>query len=268
MIDFKSYNEIEKLCRKFLIHNYTIKNDGSVDVEGSVTIAAYSLNKIPIKFGKILGNFYCNHNNLTTLENSPQSISGDFNCSNNQLISLKEGPKSIGGSYMCSNNKLKNLIGSPEKINGDFLCTDNELISLKGGPKSKVEVFNCSNNRLTSLEGSPEKVLSIVVSFNNLTSLEGCSETNHFVDCQSNKIYTLKGGPDEVAVFGCENNPIESLYHLFHVYQGNYQYNILKRAIDDFDFIRGDKIVKHRLEQALSEIGKECPDKVKGYELI
>ena len=52
------------------------------------------------------GHFWCNHNQLTTLEGAPVKVGGDFSCSHNQLTTLKGAPKKVGVGFYCSNNPL------------------------------------------------------------------------------------------------------------------------------------------------------------------
>lgn len=85
-------DHIEYLCRRYNIKNYTINEDMSVDVDGSVNLYRCSLSKIPLKFGYVSGSFRCDHNQLETLEGSPKIVDYDFNCDNNQLKSLKGSP--------------------------------------------------------------------------------------------------------------------------------------------------------------------------------
>ena len=76
---------VKKICRKYGITNYTVNPDGTVDVKGSVNLSHKNLNRLPLKFGKVSGNFYCYNNQLTTLEGCPTSVGGGFYCSRNPL---------------------------------------------------------------------------------------------------------------------------------------------------------------------------------------
>ena len=71
------------------IENYTINPDGSIDVDGNVSIENGRLEKLPLKFNKVSGDFYCSYNKLKTLEHSPLIIGGHFYCMNNPLESLE-----------------------------------------------------------------------------------------------------------------------------------------------------------------------------------
>jgi len=90
---FESFNDIDSICRKFGIENYTINEDGSIDVDGNVNLNDRKLTKLPLKFGKVSGDFSCNYNQLTTLEGSPKEVGGDFSCNYNQLTTLEGSPK-------------------------------------------------------------------------------------------------------------------------------------------------------------------------------
>ena len=80
-----------------------------------------------VKFGKVSGNFYCNNNQLTSLEGAPQSVSRGFNCHYNQLTTLEGAPQSVGRSFFCHSNQLTSLVGAPRKVGGDFRCEDNPV---------------------------------------------------------------------------------------------------------------------------------------------
>ena len=101
-------SEIDELCKKYGIENYTI-NNGLVDVDGDVDLSDGNLTKLPIKFGNISGYFYCSSNQLTTLEGAPQSVGDGFYCRNNQLTTLEGCPKSVGGHFDCNENNIYKL---------------------------------------------------------------------------------------------------------------------------------------------------------------
>ena len=108
--------EIEKICKKYNITNWTLNSSGLVDVDGDVYISEKSYSKLPLKFGRVTGGFWCFDNQLTTLEGCPTEISENFYCSGNQLTSLEGCPTEIGGDFLCSYNQLTSLKGAPEYI--------------------------------------------------------------------------------------------------------------------------------------------------------
>jgi hypothetical protein len=161
---FEEYSSIDKICKKWDIENYTINPDGTVDVDGNVYLSGQGLKKLPLKFGKVTGDFYCGHNRLTTLEGSPKEVGGFFSCGYNQLTTLEGAPKEVGGDFYCNNNQLTTLEGAPKEVGcefdasyqeeGDFDCSDNQLTTLEGAPKEVGGYFLCHNNPL------PEEILT------------------------------------------------------------------------------------------------------------
>ena len=151
---------IDEICYKFGVRNYTINDDGSIDVKGDVSIPTSGLTEIPITFNKVSGTFYCQNSDLTTLKGSPRFVGGSFYCHKNKLTSLLGGPKSVGGEFYCVANELINLKGCPEHIGGDFHCSNNKLTDLKGCPEHIGGDFRCDENNIFSLEGLDADSLS------------------------------------------------------------------------------------------------------------
>ena len=166
----ESKNSIESICIKYGIYNYTINEDGSIDVDVNVDLANKKLIELPLRFRNVGGNFWCHNSDLTTLEGCPENVGGDFTCFNNRLTSLK---------------------GCPEIIGGDFACFRNEIVSLDDCPKNVVGDFDCSDNQLTSLEGLPQSVY-ISCMDNNIVDFRGISEYYEGdLDCEGNPIYEI-----------------------------------------------------------------------------
>ncbi len=129
---FKTRKETKAWLDKMHVGDYTIHDDLTVDVFGSIDISNKNLTHIPVQFGEVTGMFFCHKNMLTSLAGSPR----------------------ICESFYSNNNRLINLTGAPQKCR-NFICGNNQLVSLKGGPK-ECAVFYCDNNQLTSLDGAPE----------------------------------------------------------------------------------------------------------------
>ena len=139
---------IKDICEKWGIENYTINDDGTVDVLGNVNLGNKGLTKLPIKFRNVTGDFYCSYIQLKSLEDAPEKVGGDFSCSYNQLITLEGGPQRVGGDFNCDDNQLITLEGSPQVVGRDFYCDNNKLITLEGGPQRVGRDFYCSLNQL------------------------------------------------------------------------------------------------------------------------
>ena len=191
-------DEIRKIFNEHFTYDgkITIDDNGFISCSDDVNLVS-KLSKLPVKFLKIDGSFYCRNNKLTTLEGSPTSINGTFYCSINQLKTLEGGPTSVGGSFDCYKNQLTTLEGGPTSVGGGFYCYSNQLTTLVGSPTSINGSFNCSNNQLTTLVGSP-------------TSISGGFY------CYDNQLTTLEGGPTSVGGnFYCYENPnLKNLNHL------------------------------------------------------
>lgn len=169
--------EVAKIIEEFNIEmgDFIIRPDGLLDVNGDVNISSTDLEKLPLKFGVVCGNFWCSSNKLTTLENAPYMVSGDFNCYGNNLSTLEQAPLYVGGFFSCHENNLKDLNGCPREIKGNFNCFLNELTSLVGGPNKVKGSYYANHNELRSLDGSPDYVGgSFYVSANDLINLVGC----------------------------------------------------------------------------------------------
>jgi len=130
---FESYN-INSTCEHYKIKNWTENPDGSIDVDGNVNLSFSRLSKLPLKFGKVTGHFWCAYNKLTSLEGAPSRVGREFWCYDNKLTTLEGAPREVGGNFECHSNELISLEGGPIIVGGDFDCHNNHLISLEGAP--------------------------------------------------------------------------------------------------------------------------------------
>ncbi len=182
---FESLADIEKICKDLGIKNFTVNPDGTVDVNGDVNISRRGLTKIPIKFGKVSGYFYCNLNKITSLEGSPSYVGGSFWCEYNRLTSLEGSPSYVGGNFWCLNNSIKSLKGGPISVGDDFYCSSNNLKTLDDCPQSVGGVFYCSNNPVCEI-WKLFKDFSKVEFFNEIDIIRGDSiildRLNHFLE--------------------------------------------------------------------------------------
>jgi hypothetical protein len=149
----ESKEDIDSICKKFDIRNYTINEDSTIDVDGDVDLYNKRLTKLPLKFRKVSGGFYCFNNQLKSLEGSPLSVGRYFSCFNNQLKSLEGAPLSVGGYFNCISNQLKSLSGSPLSVGGNFYCDSNQLKSLSGISGKISGAIYCTNNQLRDVKG-------------------------------------------------------------------------------------------------------------------
>jgi len=102
---FKPFTFEEWVGRMISSGVWTKNIDGTYSAEGDVNLSNKGLTKLPIRFKEVGGHFYCDHNQLTTLEGAPQKVGGFFDCSYNKLITLK-GIGIVKGIIYCSNNPV------------------------------------------------------------------------------------------------------------------------------------------------------------------
>lgn len=210
--------ETRRFCSRYNINNYKVNEDGSIDVDGNVTLVSIKEDTIPVKFGRVTGDFQIHKCDITSLKNCPYHVGGQFYAMENKLLtSLVGGPKYVKLGYNCPKNALTSLEGSPEIVNGDM--------------------FNCSSNKLTSLVGGPKIV-------------------NGTYNFSQNKVETFEGLGD-FQFLHCVDNPIHSL-HMFIAMRprrNSLKYDKIIELLNDYDAIRGRDIILERINEFLDEIG-------------
>jgi hypothetical protein len=149
---FESNTEIDKICRKCDIINYTINSDNSVDVDGNVNFLGKELESIPLNFNIVNGHFHCSNNNLTSLKGCPVRVGNEFYCNYNRLTSLQYSPQYVeSGNFSCGMNKIESLQYCTELIRSNFYCGYNKLTSLEHHPTVYGE-FDCCDNQINTFE--------------------------------------------------------------------------------------------------------------------
>lgn len=142
-------DESGKIIEPFIYNGDVILTDKK-DENGN------ALTSIPVKFGRIIGNFVCKNMALSSLINSPETVSGNFDCSNNNLKNLVGGPKNVYGTYYAMNNKIETLKGIFTVNNLDI--SNNLLTHIDSLPSStdQSNLFitgnaNFSNNSINNM---------------------------------------------------------------------------------------------------------------------
>ena len=141
---FEGFENIDEICKKYNIKDYTINTDGSIDVDRHVDLLDKGLTKLPLKFNKVNGSFYCSNNKLTSLEGCPKEVNGSFYCSNNKLTSFEYAPKIIRGIFDCIYNNIKSFEYFPSYVKSNFYCSGNLIyeVWLLFINKDKIELLN------------------------------------------------------------------------------------------------------------------------------
>lgn len=103
------------------IKKYVINDNLTVDVNGGVNLTKYQMTEIPIQFGIVTGDFFCNDNQLTSLKGCPHEVQGWFHCGNNNLTNLDYCPKIIGENLIIDFNPITNLKGFNSDIGKNII---------------------------------------------------------------------------------------------------------------------------------------------------
>ena len=151
-------NNIEEICRKYDIENYTINDDGTIDVDGDVILAELDLKELPLNFNRVEGEFDCSYNFLTSLKGCPKYVGYKFACSYNELTTLEYSPEIVEDSFVCANNDLTTLVGGPKEVGGFFCYNNKNLTSLKGNPIKVLRNHNCDNCGIRDLYGISDNI--------------------------------------------------------------------------------------------------------------
>jgi hypothetical protein len=145
-----------------IINNVCDQDESGVyNSDTSVDLADQKMDRLPVQFGIIRGNFRIPNCGITTMEGMPREVGGTFQAQNNKLTSLKGGPQRVGENYDVGLNALTSLEGSPDEIPGAFLCGSNQntFKDLKGAPRKVGGYFSVVwTTSLQSLEGAPDSV--------------------------------------------------------------------------------------------------------------
>lgn len=118
------HRRINAFCRKMKITRYTINEDNSVDVDGSVCLSEINMGEIPIQFGEINGSFKCKNAGLTTLKGCPRKVQWNFICTSNHLTSMEHAPVYVGMNFVFFDNPLEDIQHLPEHIGGHMYIPD------------------------------------------------------------------------------------------------------------------------------------------------
>jgi len=239
---YESFEDIDSICEKYDIDNYTINSDGTVDVDDNVNLTSKKLTKLPLKFGNVTGYFNCGYNNLISLEGCPQSVSGTFNCSYNKLTTLKDCPQSVSGTFNCSYNKLTSLEFCPQSV-ANFDCISNMLKTLEFCPQSVGGYLDCQHNQLTTLEFFPKS-------------------TGGYFDFGYNQIKDMYGFPEFFySEIYYNDNPVEEILELFETKFDNRLGKVID-LLNEYGVIQkdGKLVILDRLEEVFHTLNMKVPE--------
>ena len=135
--------EINYVCKKYDIKNYTINSDMSIDVDSNVYLYLANLHELPLNFNRVNGIFDCGFNYLKSLKGAPNYLSSIFSCNSNELESFQYCPESDTNAYFFQNNNIRTFDYFPNIKAGISLRYNpvDELWSLFKD-QNHVEYFN------------------------------------------------------------------------------------------------------------------------------
>lgn len=216
--------QIKSWLLKMGIEKYTINEDFSVNVQQTVNLNNQHLSVIPIQFNEIIGSFYCNHNNLSTVQGFPKKVEGEFECTYNKISSFEK----LDNFFVLSNidvshNELTSLLGLPKIIQGSLDASFNNINTLVSAPIEIKESFDLCSNQLTQIDFFPKVGAHIDLSFNHLTHLQKLPQIiNGELNLSVNRLISLMGLPSHIkGDLNLRNNNLTTLLGVSDEIKGN-----------------------------------------------
>lgn len=165
-------------------HEYTINNDGVVDVyKTHVNLINFKIQQLHVKFGVIHGNFHLECKKLRSLVNIPHTVQGDLTIQYGNLESLEGCTQYVYGSVNIQSCGVSSLTGFPINVGGaikldDLNINGSELKHLPRVVKGSLYINYCYSVRdlehlPTQIQGRLDLRNSLVQS---LTGFEGCDD--------------------------------------------------------------------------------------------
>jgi len=101
-------------------------------------------------------NFYFEHNNLVSLNGSPQIVDASYNCSNNPITSFIGAPKEIGRYFMANDlPKLNSLDGFPKRVMSNVYLSKNDMLRIFPDLSSKdTDIIEANIKEICEVSGN------------------------------------------------------------------------------------------------------------------
>jgi hypothetical protein len=164
LITKETRDVVDNFCRHYDIENYTILADGSVDVDGDVSIDGYKNDNLPFKFNIIDGDFMISHSDVNDVSMFPKKVNYGFYCNVNKLTSCVGITQDVGDDfYICSNEELHSLMGVPKRINGTFSCDGMRISTLEGMPDYVSGDCDLSEVVMADMSGVPSTIVGELI---------------------------------------------------------------------------------------------------------
>lgn len=175
------------------------------EFEGYVSPETSPKLKGPWPKSKVLnGEFYCDFNNLNSLEGIFTEVLGNLSVRHNKLGNLSFFPK-VKNGIDISGNKLKSLEKLPNKVYDFLNIAKNQLVNLENCPDEIDGNFFFFDNKIESMNYYPKKITGKIMpctKFLNILDLIKLAESDDF----SWKYIMIVDNPDkETTILNLKN---------------------------------------------------------------
>jgi len=159
----------------------------------------------------------------------------------------------VNNSVYLSNKELKKIPIKFNYVSGNFFCANNQLTSFENFPKKIGNKLDASHNKIKTLKGLPD--------VNGLIGYALTFDGFHAIDLSHNEISSFEESKDvyrkrNKSYINLNANPITKVWN--YILSGKEQQDIdeLINLINEYDIIRGDEIILHRLNDFLMDQGR------------
>ena len=143
------------------VHDFTINDDNTVDVNGDLNLDGLRHDKLPVKFGSVTGSVSLVGSLLRTLVGLPDEIKGDLDITTMELDSTDGFPMKVYGDVHIGSINVKSTMSTSRlsHVEGDLVLTEYGADSFVGLPEYVGGNFMVSDcPQLKSLKGMPKEV--------------------------------------------------------------------------------------------------------------
>ena len=132
---------------------FKFQPDGTTVVEEDLLLRGTKIEQLPIGLIEVTGKLIVDNNPSLKLNGYPKRVGENFYCQLNDLSSLQGMPEEVRGFIGFDKSNLSSLVGLPRKVTGGLFLSNNQLENLDGISKEVSEDLSFTeNNQLTSLE--------------------------------------------------------------------------------------------------------------------
>lgn len=214
----KNEHEVETLLQKYFRVSgvYDVNPDLTVSVRGSVKFMDEKVDRLPVRFREVTGNFDCSYSSLVTLDGAPVKLGGNLIVEECELVTLEYSPSAVQSFKAASGLRTETLSGGPATVTKDYDCSNGSLKSLHGAPQVVPGMFDARNNPLETLKGLPLQVGNLELTYTPTLPLLHVAlvdfETAHLAKAPNeiNKIFKAHKGRGRAGVPAVQNDLIDA----------------------------------------------------------